>query len=429
MRIAVLSLHTSPAAQPGQGDAGGMNVYVRATAVELARAGHTVEIFTADPLAPTTGTVELAPGVRLHQLDTAARDKTALADDVPALAAALAAHPAFAGSDVIWAHYWISALAGLALTGRSGPAEETDPAEQPDATGQSDPAPRLVVSFHTIAAVKDRDTGAALEPAQRRRAEERIAAGADLLVANTEAEAADMVALLGADPARIVTAMPGVDLATFTPGPMHTARRAVGEQDADLLLLYVGRMQHVKGTDTAVEALAALTRLDPVLAARTRLVMLGEGTDPAALTARIDSAGLHGRVEILPPVPAAVLADWYRAADLVLVPSRSESFGFAAAEAQACGAPVVASAVGGLTHVVEAGRTGLLVAEDDPLTWAEGIEALLCDPAARARMGAAAAQRAREFDWRTCAATVLAAVPAAPDALPGTADARGGGDR
>lgn len=415
MRIAVLSLHTSPVAQPGQGDAGGMNVYVRATAVELARAGHTVEIFTADPLAPTTGTTELAPGVRLHQLDTAARDKTVLADEIPALAAALAAHPAFAGSAVIWAHYWISALAGLALTGRSGPA------------------PRLVVSFHTIAAVKDRDTRAALEPAQRRRAEERIAAGADLLVANTEAEAADMVALLGADPARIVTAMPGVDLATFTPGPMHTARRAVGEQDADLLLLYVGRMQHVKGTDTAVEALAALTRLDPVLAARTRLVMLGaasgEGTDPAALTARIDAAGLHGRVEILPPVPAAVLADWYRAADLVLVPSRSESFGFAAAEAQACGAPVVASAVGGLTHVVEAGRTGLLVAEDDPLTWAEGIEALLCDPAARARMGAAAAQRAREFDWRTCAATVLAAVPSAPDALPGTADARGGGDR
>lgn len=415
MRIAVLSLHTSPVAQPGQGDAGGMNVYVRATAVELARAGHTVEIFTADPLAPTTGTTELAPGVRLHQLDTAARDKTALADEIPALAAALAAHPAFAGSAVIWAHYWISALTGLALTERPGPA------------------PRLVVSFHTIAAVKDRDTRAALEPAQRRRAEERIAAGADLLVANTEAEAADMVALLGADPARIVTAMPGVDLATFTPGPMHTARRAVGEQAADLLLLYVGRMQHVKGTDTAVEALAALTRLDPVLAARTRLVMLGaasgEGTDPAALTARIDAAGLHGRVEILPPVLAAVLADWYRAADLVLVPSRSESFGFAAAEAQACGAPVVASAVGGLTHVVEAGRTGLLVAEDDPLTWAEGIEALLCDPAARARMGAAAAQRAREFDWRTCAATVLAAVPSAPDALPGTADARGGGDR
>ena len=128
-------------------------------------------------------------------------------------------------------------------------------------------------------------------------------------------------------------------------------------------------------------------------------------------------------------MPAAVLADWYRAVDLVLVPSRSESFGFAAAEAQACGAPVVASAVGGLTHVVVAGRTGLLIAEDDPLTWAEGIEALLCDPAARARMGAAAAQRAREFDWRTCAATVLAAVPAAPDALPGTAEARGGGPR
>ena len=409
MRIALLSLHTSPAAQPGQGDAGGMNVYVRATANELAAAGHAVEIFTADPAAPTSGTVELAPGIRLHQLVTAARDKNGLSAEVADLARAIAAHPAYSGAGLIWAHYWISGLVGLALAGGDRAAGV------PAADGSA--ARVLAVSFHTIAAVKDRDTGEAREPEERRRAEERIAAGADLLVANTGAEAEDLRGLLGADPARVVVAMPGVDLAIFAPGPQHAARRAVGAASADLLLLYVGRMQHVKGTDTAIEALAALDRLDPVLAARTRLVMLGaasgEDTDVAELVHRIDAARLDDRVRIRPPVPAAELADWYRAADVVLVPSRSESFGFAAAEAQACGAPVIASAVGGLSHVVEAGRTGLLVAEDDPLTWAEGIEALLLDPAARARMGVEAARRAQAFDWRTCVRTVLAAADTA----------------
>ena len=399
MRIALLSLHTSPAAQPGQGDAGGMNVYVRATANELAAAGHAVEIFTADPAAPTSGTVELAPGIRLHQLVTAARDKNGLSAEVADLARAIAAHPAYSGAGLIWAHYWISGLVGLALAGGDRAAGV------PAADGSA--ARVLAVSFHTIAAVKDRDTGEAREPEERRRAEERIAAGADLLVANTGAEAEDLRGLLGADPARVVVAMPGVDLAIFAPGPQHAARRAVGAASADLLLLYVGRMQHVKGTDTAIEALAA----------RTRLVMLGaasgEDTDVAELVHRIDAARLDDRVRIRPPVPAAELADWYRAADVVLVPSRSESFGFAAAEAQACGAPVIASAVGGLSHVVEAGRTGLLVAEDDPLTWAEGIEALLLDPAARARMGVEAARRAQAFDWRTCVRTVLAAADTA----------------
>lgn len=406
MHIAVLSLHTSPAAQPGQGDAGGMNVYVRATAAELARAGHTVEIFTADPIAPTRDTTELLPGVRLHQLPTHVRNKSELAAEVPSLARMIAEHPAFAPCTLVWAHYWISALAGLeAPAGPEALMGPIAPSPQPERA--------LAVSFHTIAAVKDRDTGAHHESADRLRAEKRIAARADLLVANTVAEAGDMETLLGADPARIVVAVPGVDLATFAPGPMQAARQAVGEASADLLLLYVGRMQHVKGTDIAIDALQDLHRLDPVLAARTRLVMLGAAsghdTDSAALAACIATAGLAAQIEILPPVPAAELAQWYRAADLVLVPSRSESFGFAAAEAHACGVPVIASAVGGLSHVVAPGRTGLLIAGGDPLTWAQAIESLLLDPAARARMGREARQRATEFDWRACAEEVLAA--------------------
>ncbi|GAA4283145.1 D-inositol-3-phosphate glycosyltransferase [Brevibacterium daeguense] len=368
-----------------------MNVYVQATARQLARLGHQVEIFTADPQAPTSGSVVLAPGVRLHQLTVPAEDKDELAEVVAELAAEIAVHPALTEIDLVWAHYWISGAVALELR-----------AQTP-----------LAISFHTIAEVKDRDTGRQSEPAERVSAERAIAAAADILVANTSQEAADLQQLLGAAGERIVVAPPGVDHEIFTPGPMQLARRAVGEESADLLLLYVGRMQHVKGTDTAIDGFAALRRLDPVLAARTRLVMLGAASghdaDDAAFTERIGRAGLADQVEILPPVPAETLVQWYRAADVVLVPSRSESFGFAAAEAAAVGVPVVASAVGGLEYIVEAGVTGLLVAEDDPLTWARALEILLPDPALRARMGESAHRRAQRFDWHQCVAAVVAA--------------------
>ncbi|WAL39997.1 glycosyltransferase [Brevibacterium sp. BRM-1] len=436
MRIAVLSLHTSPAAQPGQGDAGGLNVYAAATSRRLAAMGHRVEVFTADPAtAGAAAPAELGPGIRLHRLASTAGDKEALAADLPRLAAQLAAHPAYGDCDAVWAHYWISGLAALE-------ARALAPGAQPVAVGTAArpgtvaPAP-LAVSFHTLAAVKERDTAGHREPARRLAAEARLAREADLLVANTAAEARDLEGLLGAARRRTVIAPPGVDREVFRPGPVQAARTAIGRADADLMVLCVGRMQHVKGTDLAIEALARLRARDPQLAARVELDMLGAGSggpDTAAFERLAQATGVAGQLTVRAPVPAPVLADWYRAADIVIVPSRSESFGFAAAEAQAAGACVLASAVGGLVSVVDDGTTGRLVAQAEPEAWARELESLLRRPAERARLGAAAHRAAQRFDWGTCVQRVLdalatataaaaAAVTAAPLPAPGAARA------
>lgn len=400
MNIAVLSLHTSPSAQPGQGDAGGMNVYVTATVRRLVKAGHRVEVFTADPHFDDAAGRSWSPDgesrVRIHSIPTHASDKDELASEVDRLADAIAAHPAFAGIDLMWAHYWISGLAAVRIRTEHAPIP-------------------FAMSFHTIGVVKNRDTGLAFEPQRRLDAEDLIAARADLLVANTDNEAADMRELLGADPNHIRVALPGVDLDTYTPGPMQDARRALGLETADLLVLYVGRMQFIKGTDVAIDAMAELSHLDPALADRTQLVMLGAASgegDESAFSELAHTTGIAERIRMIPPVPPRELAQWYRAADLVLVPSRSESFGFVAAEAQAAGVPVVATAVGGLPHVVRQGVTGVLVGSTDPGRWANRLEGVLADPGLRARMGEAAAEAAHRFSWEDCVDVVLDAVRA-----------------
>jgi D-inositol-3-phosphate glycosyltransferase len=289
------------------------------------------------------------------------------------------------------------------------------------------------MSFHTIAAVKDRDLGEAREPALRLDAELRIAREADLLVANTASEAADMRELLHADPARIRVVPPGVDTATFRPGPLQDARRAVGMESVDLLVLGVGRMQHVKGTDILLEALAQLATTEPVLAARTRVVMLGGASgeaDATRLQERAAASAAGGLVEFRDPVPASVLADWYRAADLVVVPSRSESFGFVAAEAVASGTPVLASQVGGLAHIVRPGVSGVLVADRSPYTWAGAIAALLADPGLRSRLAVGATRMRDELSWETAEAGMLDVLTElAVTGTRGTTDSRGTTER
>ncbi|WP_349829571.1 glycosyltransferase [Brevibacterium litoralis] len=402
MRIAVLSLHTSPAAQPGAGDAGGLNVYVARAVTHIRAAGHEPVVFTTDPQVSRPEQRSLPDGVPVHVLPRRSTDKVGLVDEAADLATVLAGHPAIIGSDLVWAHYWTSAVAALAA------------ADSIAAAGVH-PRPRVAVTFHTIGAVKDRDTGTAAEPAVRLHHERDIAARADLLIANTPAEARDMEELLGASASQVLVAPPGVDLATFTPGPVQEARRAVGRADADLLLLYVGRMQYVKGTDRAIDALATLRTLDPALYSRTRLVMVGGasgGVDTAAFRQLAAEVGVEDRLDLVDPVPPEELVHWYRAADLVLVPSRSESFGFVAAEAQAAGVPVVAASVGGLPHVVDPGRTGVLVPDGSPLAWARTIEDLLRDPAGRTRMGAAAHLHAARFDWARAVGTILDATAA-----------------
>jgi D-inositol-3-phosphate glycosyltransferase len=430
VRIVLLSLHTSPAAQPGTGDAGGLNVYVSHTAAHLVRAGHAVDIITADPAAEHTAAVDLDEGVRLHILAVDATTKDEMGEEAGAIARRIAADPELgplvSGADVVWAHYWVSGLVACdlrALAGTPAPPPGPDPAHHP----------ALAMSFHTIAAVKDRDLGEAREPALRLDAELRIAREADLLVANTASEAADMRELLHADPARIRVVPPGVDTATFRPGPLQDARRAVGMESVDLLVLGVGRMQHVKGTDILLEALAQLATTEPVLAARTRVVMLGGASgeaDATRLQERAAASAAGGLVEFRDPVPASVLADWYRAADLVVVPSRSESFGFVAAEAVASGTPVLASQVGGLAHIVRPGVSGVLVADRSPYTWAGAIAALLADPGLRSRLAVGATRMRDELSWETAEAGMLDVLTElAVTGTRGTTDSRGTTER
>lgn len=430
MRIVLLSLHTSPAAQPGTGDAGGLNVYVSHTAAHLVRAGHAVDIITADPAAEHTAAVDLDEGIRLHILAVDATTKDEMGEEAGAIARRIAADPELGplvrGADVVWAHYWVSGLVACDLRALAGTAHTSHAA--PDTSAPSAPHPALAMSFHTIAAVKDRDLGEAREPALRRGAELRIAREADLLLANTDSEAADMEDLLHADPDRIRVVPPGVDTATFRPGPQQDARRAIGMDSVDLLVLGVGRMQHVKGTDILLEALARFATTEPVLAARTRVVMLGGASgeaDATRLQEQATASAAGGLVEFRDPVPASVLSDWYRAADLVVVPSRSESFGFVAAEAVASGTPVLASQVGGLAHIVRPGASGVLVADRSPYTWAGAIAALLADPGLRSRLATGATRMRDELSWESAEADMLAVLTELAAGTRGTTERSG----
>ncbi|MFP3395104.1 glycosyltransferase [Brevibacterium sp. SIMBA_078] len=462
MRISVLSLHTSPVAQPGQGDAGGMNVYVDQSVRALAAAGHRVDVFTADPggldgkggsegvavdgtgagqgrgAGPSAGRsarLEITESITLHHLPVGATTKDELADAIDELADMLNAHPDFRAADLIWTHYWISAEAALrardiavdtiAESGDIGAESGDFGAESASGAGQTRPdrAP-IAVSMHTIGAVKNRDSDTSHERPQRLEAEERIAAEADLLVAATPAERRDLVSELHADPDSVVVARPGVDHALYAPGSQSGARKRLGFDSDEAIVLYVGRMQFIKGTDVAVDALAELRERNPHLASRTRGILLGAASGagveagggavrPSSTYLRELTAAIASEpsVEVRPPVPSHILVDYYRAADVLVVPSRSESFGLVAAEAAASGLPAIASAVGGLPEIVEHGHSGLLIADHNPHHWATAIETLLEDAELRAELAGHAVDRAERFDWGRTVAAVLDAVP------------------
>lgn len=385
-RLAVLSLHTSPLAQPGQGDSGGMNVYVRELVSALAQAGVQADVFTRrwDDASPDV--VEVEPGFRVVHVEAGPMNlaKEQLPDVVDAFADGVRAQLRSLGDvDALHANYWLSGVAGHRLK------HELD-------------LP-LVSTFHTLARVKA-ETGDR-EPERRVRAEAEVIACSDAILASCVAEADQLERLYGADPARIELVAPGVDHAFFSPGDRVGARAAL--QHLDLgngpVLLFVGRIQPLKGLDVAVRALAAFGRRD------ARLVVVGgaSGADGAAEVDRIDKLvaelGVADQLRSVEPVPHHLLSTYYRAADVVLVPSRSESFGLVALEAAACGTPVVAAAVGGLRTLVEHGRTGFLVEGRDPAVFASYTEQVLGSPALAAEVSRQAAQRARGYTWSTAA--------------------------
>lgn len=380
--LAVLSLHSSPLVQPGMGDSGGMNVYVRELVSALAQAGVDTSVFVRRWHEDLPQVVDLEPGVRVVHVDAAAPDlaKELLPEVIDEFTDGVLAHLREEPADVLHANYWLSAVSGHRIKHEL---------ELP-----------LVATFHTLARVKA-ECGDP-EPERRDRAEAEVLGCCDVVVASCAAEAEQLCRLYGTDPERIEIVPPGVDHAFFSPGDRRGARQALGLDDRPVIL-FVGRIQPLKGVRIAVEALARLARTD------AQLVVVGgpSGADGleelAATQALVAARGLGGRVRFVEPQPHHLLSTYYRAADAVVVPSRSESFGLVALEAAACGVPVVAAAVGGLTTIVDDGRTGRLVESRDPAEFAAALDELLGSPAWAAELGASAAGKAAGFRWATTA--------------------------
>jgi D-inositol-3-phosphate glycosyltransferase len=395
-RIATISLHTSPLDQPGTGDAGGLNVYVVEVSRRLAERGIEVEIFTRAVCRDTPPTVELVPGVLVRNVVAGPfeeLDKNSLPGQIcPFTFGVLRTEAAYAPGryDLLHAHYWLSGQVAAVAAERWGVP--------------------LVQSMHTLGKVKNLALalGDTAEPPARIRGEGEVVTAADRLVANTAEEARQLIDLYGADPWRVETVNPGVDLSVFRPASGVASglalRRRLGLASDAVVLAFAGRIQPLKGPDVVLRAAASLLRLRPSLAGRLVVVIVGgpSGSEvgaPGRLEALASSLGISSFVRMEAPCPQPELADWYRAADIVLVPSHSESFGLVALEAQACGTPVVAAAVGGLRTAVRDGYSGVLVDGHDPEVWARVLSDLLASPARLLQLSAGAREHAAAFNW------------------------------
>lgn len=380
----MLSLHTSPLAQPGSGDSGGMNVYVRELAAALAHAGLDCVTYTRRTRDDQPDVVHVEPNHRVVHVDAGPLDlpKEHLPQVIDQFTDGVLDHLHHTGgTDVVHANYWLSGVAGHRIKHERGLP--------------------LVTTFHTLARVKAE--GGDHEPLGRERAEAEIIGCADAIAVSCPQEEEQFRRLYGDPPGRIEIAAPGVEHAFFTPGDRNGARHALGLGDGPVLL-FVGRIQPLKGVDVALQALAALDRPDATL-----LVVGGaSGVDGDHEVERVhglvEELGLGAQVRFVPPQPHHILSTYYRAADAVWVPSRSESFGLVALEAAACGIPVVASAVGGLLSLVDHGRTGFLVPGRDPDLFARHTAQLLAHPDMAGEMGVDAASRARHYTWSFAAA-------------------------
>ena len=399
-RIAVLSIHTSPLDQPGTGDAGGMNVYVVETAKRIAAAGTAVEIFTRATSSDLPPALELAPGVLVRHV-TAGPYEGLLKADLPGQLCAVtsgvmrveATHPE-GWFDLIHSHYWLSGQVGWLASERWGVP--------------------LIHSMHTMAKVKNLELAAGdnPEPMVRVIGEEQVVAAAARLVANTADEARQLIDLYGADPQTVDVVHPGVDLEQFTPGEPGVSRRRLGLAEDSAILLFVGRIQPLKAPDILLRAAARLVETNPSLRSRLLVVVCGgpSGTGLEHPTSLSDLAADLGIVDIVrfePPGDREKLADWYRAADIVVVPSYSESFGLVAVEAQACGTPVVAAAVGGLRTAVLHETSGVLIEGHDPRDYATVLRHLIDNPDRLAELSRGARMHAGSFGWEATTTGLL----------------------
>ncbi|WP_104481934.1 D-inositol-3-phosphate glycosyltransferase [Actinokineospora auranticolor] len=409
-RVAVLSVHTSPLEQPGTGDAGGMNVYITETSTRMARRGIAVEVFTRATSSDLPPVAELAPGVLVRHVSAGPFEGLQRAE-LPSQLCAFTAGVLRAEArhepgyyDLVHSHYWLSGQVGWLTRERWGVP--------------------LVHTAHTLAKVKNAALaeGDTPEPRIRVIGEQQVVDEADQLIANTEVEATQLVDLYDAAPDKVRTIAPGVDLDRFRPGDRRAARAALGVPQEALVIAFVGRIQPLKAPDVLLRAAAELLARGAV--PRERLVVLvaggpsGTGLEqPAALQDLAVSLGITDVVRFLPPQSGDALARVYRAADVVAVPSYNESFGLVALEAQACGTPVVAAAVGGLPVAVADGVSGLLVDGHATGDWADVLGGLVGAPRRLVELAGGAVRHAREFSWDRTTDALVAAYLDAGDAL------------
>lgn len=404
LRIAMISMHTSPLEQAGSGDAGGMNVYIRHTALGLGQAGHRVDIFTRATRPSQGPVVQLAPNVRVINIVAGPYEGLAK-EDLPTQMVAFAGgimewvtcqqrvDPSAQRYDVIHSHYWLSGQVGWLLR---------DLWRIP-----------LVHTAHTLALVKNKflAAGDTPEPESRRICEQQIIDNADALVVNTCAERTNITHLYDGNAERIHIIEPGADVERFTPGSDRATERSRRELGIPLhatVIAFVGRFQRLKGPHVLLRAIAAMLEdtaasggMDPDRP--LRVLMCG---GPSGASARPDELenlarelGIAHVVRFLAPRPPEDLVTVYRAADIVAVPSYNESFGLVAIEAQASGTPVVAARVGGLPIAVDDGRTGLLLDSHSPAEWAKALRELASEDERRIAMSEAAVDHARRFSW------------------------------
>ena len=386
----MLTVHTNPLAEPGAGDAGGMNVYVQQVARALAARGVELDVFCRRDTAELPEQSFPYPGVRVVQVEAGppSLPKEEIPAHLPAFACNLATWAEREGRtyDLLHSHYWLSGRVAALLGRRWGIP--------------------VVHTFHTLGLVKNERVrkGDAPEPEVRLAGEAKVIAEADAIVASTPQERDSLIELYAAHPQRIHLVPPGVDHDRFHPADREEAKACLGLEGKHVLL-FVGRLQPLKAADVAVRALAHLVTWGRMSLDDVRLLVVGSPSGRAGvheaqhLEALAVSLGVEAAVEFLPARPQAQLPAYYQAADVCLVPSYTESFGLVALEAQACGAPVVASAVGGLRSIVRHGRTGYLVEPGASEALAERAWRILSDPPLARSMGGLAECSSGDYSW------------------------------
>ena len=379
LHIAILSLHTSPLAQPGTGDSGGMNVYIREVASALAHRGSTCTVYVRKWDPELVDEVELESGVHIVHIEAGEYgiEKEDLYDIVDDFTDSVIKDlknrkPV----DIIHANYWLSGAVGHKLK-----HELNIP---------------LVTTFHTLGETKKKSGFP--ETTERLRAENEIVGCSDVVVANSENEQEQLRHLYGANVDRVEIVPLGVEQALFSPGNPNAAKDALGLPTGPILL-FIGRLQSLKGVDVAISTLQAMDHENATLV----IVGGASGQEGSFYESEIRNLANNlpagKKVAFIPPQPHHILSTYYRAADIVIVPSRSESFGLVALEAAACGVPVVASSVGGLQNLIEDGKTGLLIEGWDPVEYAQVIDYLLSNPFKSTEIAMNAVDRAQTYTW------------------------------